>query len=98
MTTHMHHPVLPAFCYMSNWDSASPVLTRQCASIGDLCLMTETKYCLHMLFDVQDVNFPARMWARLVALLQRLVAFVRSLAGVGRQQADMHDSTQYGST
>ncbi len=51
-----------------------------------------------MLFDVQDVNFPAGLWARLVALLQRLVAFVRSLAGVGRQQADMHDSTQYGST
>ncbi|KAA6418492.1 MAG: hypothetical protein FRX49_11548 [Trebouxia sp. A1-2] len=48
--------------------------------------------------DSKDINLLAGMWARLVAFLQRLVASVRNIVGMGRQQADMHDSTQCGST
>lgn len=47
---------------------------------------------------LQAVNYAAAIWASVMALLHRLVAFARNLVRLGQQDADTHNSTQYSST
>lgn len=47
---------------------------------------------------LQAVNYAAAMWASVMALLHRLVAFAKNLLRLGQQDADIHNSTQYGGT